>query len=346
MSLAAPSELSSFPPLLRTPDCGTGSGGICKTVYDLTHNAWLAESSDWLIAKPLKIALIIVVALAARWVAHRFITRATSGGGKLPLLLRPLKHRAPNGLREAAQSLLSERRRQRAETIGSLLRSAASALISTIAVMEILHELGVNLAPLIASAGIAGVALGFGAQNIVKDVLSGMFMILEDQLGVGDDVDLGQASGTVESVGLRTTKVRDGAGAAWYVRNGEILRVGNKSQGWGMVTIDIPLPFGTRIDQAQEVLERVATEIAADPAYTDQLLDAPQVLGVEQISNTGMTLRMIVKTTTAGQGPVARELRRRIADALEEAGIASGLGAGQLLLRAAPDGGTQPAGPT
>jgi small conductance mechanosensitive channel len=333
-------------PFARTADCGT-DGSLCKTIYDATHNAWLAESSDWLIAKPLKIALIIVIAMVARWLAHRFITRATtSGGGKLPMLLRPLRHRAPNGLREAAQSLLSERRRQRAETIGSVLRSAASALIFTIAVMEVLHEVGMDLAPLIASAGIAGVALGFGAQNIVKDVLSGMFMILEDQLGVGDDVDLGQASGTVESVGLRSTKVRDGAGAAWYVRNGEILRVGNKSQGWGMVTIDVPLPFGTRIDRAQDVLERVVREFATDPTYTGELLDAPQVLGVEQISDTGMTLRLIVKTTTAGQGPVARELRRRVTDALEEAGIPSGLGPSQLLLRAATDGGTQPGGPT
>jgi small-conductance mechanosensitive channel len=212
--------------------------------------------------------------------------------------------------------------------------------------MEVLHELGINLAPLIASAGIAGVALGFGAQNIVKDVLSGMFMILEDQLGVGDDVDLGQASGTVEAVGLRTTKVRDGAGAAWYVRNGEILRVGNKSQGWGMVTIDIPLPFGTRIDEVQQVLTRVATEFAADPAYRESLLEPPQVLGLEQISATGMTLRMIVKTTTAAQAPVARELRRRVADALEEAGIASGLGAGELVPRPARTGGAQPGGPT
>jgi small conductance mechanosensitive channel len=170
-------------------------------------------------------------------------------------------------------------------------------------------------------------------------------MILEDQLGVGDDVDLGQASGTVEAVGLRTTKVRDGSGAAWYVRNGEILRVGNKSQGWGMVTIDIPLPFGTKIDRAVEVLRTVVTEFAADPAFSESLLEAPEVLGVEQISSTGMTLRLIVKTTTSAQGPVARELRRRVADGLEEAGIPSGLTAGDLLLRAAR-GSTQPGGPT
>jgi small-conductance mechanosensitive channel len=333
----------------RVPNCLT-DGSLCEAVYNATHNAWLAESSNWLIVKPLKIALVIVIALVARWLAHRFIARLTSSSGasgrRRPLALRPLRERAPSSLVAAGRSLLSERRRQRAETIGSVLRSTVSALIFTIASMEILHELGINLAPLIASAGIAGVALGFGAQNIVKDILSGMFMILEDQLGVGDDVDLGQASGTVEAVGLRTTKVRDAAGAAWYVRNGEILRVGNKSQGWGMVTIDVPLPFGTNLARAQEVLERVAEEFAADPVFADQLLEAPEVLGVEQISNTGMTLRLIVKTTTGAQGPVGRELRRRVTDALDDAGIASGLAAGDLLLRAATNGGIQPGGPT
>jgi small conductance mechanosensitive channel len=343
---ASPSPSGSpFGTLLRAPACGNGT--LCRTVYDWTHNTWLAESSAWLITKPLKMALIVVIALLARWLAHRFISRATmpNGVGRVPGILRPLRERAPNSVRAATQSLLSERRRQRAETIGSVLRSGVSALIFTVATMEVLHELGLDLAPLIASAGIAGVALGFGAQNIVKDILSGMFLILEDQLGVGDDVDLGQASGTVEAVGLRTTKVRDGSGAAWYVRNGEILRVGNKSQGWGMVTIDVPLPLGTKLDRAVEVLRNVVTEFAADPAFAESLLDAPEVLGVEQISSTGMTLRLIVKTTTGAQGPVARELRRRVADALEEAGIPSGLTAGDLLLRAA-NTGTQPGGPT
>jgi small-conductance mechanosensitive channel len=332
-----------FPlPDLAAPDCRQ-DGSLCGAVWDWTGNAWLAESSDWLIAKPAKIVLIIGIALLARWLAHRFIGRATQTNGKrrIPTILRPLRERAPNGL---VGSLLSERRRQRAETIGSILRSGVSAMIFTIAVMEVLHELGLDLAPLIASAGIAGVALGFGAQNIVKDVLSGMFLIVEDQLGVGDSVDLGQASGTVEAVGLRTTKVRDGDGVAWYVRNGEILRVGNKSQGWAMVTIDIPLPFGTRVERAQEILQQVAADVAADPSFADSILEPPEVLGVEQISTAGVTLRSVVKTTTEGQGRVGRELRRRIADALEEAGIVSAL-TGEHLQRAAADR-SQPGGAT
>ncbi|HEY0487673.1 MAG TPA: mechanosensitive ion channel family protein [Mycobacteriales bacterium] len=322
----------------------TTTASLCETVYDWTHNAWVADSSDWLIAKPAKIVLIIVVALAARWVAHRFISRATRSNGhvRIPAVLQPLRHRAPGSLVAAGRQLLNERRRQRAETIGSVLRSGVSALIAAIAVMEILHELGLDLAPLIASAGIAGVALGFGAQNIVKDVLSGMFLILEDQLGVGDNVDLGQASGTVEAVGLRTTRVRDGNGVAWYVRNGEIVRVGNKSQGWALVTIDVPLPFGTPLDKAQEVLSRVTEEFAEDPAFADDLLEAPAVLGVEDITSTGMTLRLTAKTTTDAQGRVGRELRRRVTDALEDAGLAPD----PLLLRAAANGGSVPGGPT
>jgi small conductance mechanosensitive channel len=319
-------------------------GSLCEFVYSRTHNAWLAESSDWLIAKPAKIALVILIALVARWLAHRFITRATRSNGRsrIPMVLRPLRERAPGTLLAASRSLLSERRRQRAETIGSVLRSGSSAVIFTIAVMEVLHELGLDLAPLIASAGIAGVALGFGAQNIVKDVLSGMFMILEDQLGVGDNVDLGQASGTVEGVGLRTTKVRDGDGVAWYVRNGEILRVGNKSQGWAMVTVDVPLPYGTPLDRAQQVLDEVAAQFGEDPAFSDALFEPPASLGVEQISPTGITLRMTAKTTTDAQARVARELRRRVTDALEDAGLAPD----PLLLRGATNPGTQPGGPT
>ncbi len=151
----------------------------------------------------------------------------------MPAVLRPLKERVGNnGAGDAG--MVSERRRQRAETVGSLLRSVTSLVIGVLAVMLVLGEIGFNLGPFIAGAGIVGIALGFGAQNLVKDFLSGIFMILEDQYGVGDVVDLGAASGTVEAVGLRVTRLRDGNGTLWYVRNGEILRVGNKSQGFAL----------------------------------------------------------------------------------------------------------------
>src|SRR5262249_41604801 len=142
-----------------------------------------------------------------------------------PGLLRPLRERIPVGPLDTTL-VRTERRRQRAEALGSVLRSSISITIFAIAIMLILGELGVNLAPLIASAGIAGIALGFGAQNLVKDFIAGLFMLLEDQYGVGDAVDLGEATGTVEAVGLRITTVRDVRGVLWYIRNGEIVRVG------------------------------------------------------------------------------------------------------------------------
>ena len=168
----------------------------------------------------------------------------------------------------------SERRRQRADSLGSVLKSIASVAIFAVAVMLILGELGVNLAPLIASAGIAGVALGFGAQNLVKDFIAGLFMLLEDQYGVGDVVDVGEASGTVEAVGLRITTIRDARGVLWYIRNGEIVRVGNRSQGWALVIVDVPVGFAG-VEEAAAVLRAAAAGLADDPEFADDLLEPP-----------------------------------------------------------------------
>jgi small-conductance mechanosensitive channel len=312
--------------LAGPPDCVRAENSLCQVTWNATHNSWLTQSSSWLIARPLRIAMIVLVALLIRWFASRLIDRitaATAEGG-VPRILRPLRDRAPH-LIAATEGLVSERRRQRAETIGSVLRSIASAVIFVVASMMVLAELSLNLAPLLASAGIVGVAIGFGAQNLVKDFLSGMFMILEDQYGVGDIVDLGEASGVVEAVGLRTTTVRDGSGVVWYLRNGEVLRVGNRSQGWSVVTIDVPLPFTTKVESAQAVLDRVARDFGEDEQWKADLLEPPTVLGVESFSNVGLTVRMTAKTTTDAQWRVGRELRRRVTDALSEAGVPSGL---------------------
>jgi small conductance mechanosensitive channel len=227
-----------------------------------------------------------------------------------------------------------ERRRQRAEALGSVLRSIASAAIVVIALMLVLSELGLDLAPLLASAGIAGLAIGFGAQNLVKDFVAGMFMLLEDQYGVGDVVDVGQASGTVEAVGLRITTIRDAQGVVWYIRNGEIVRVGNKSQGWAQVVVDIPVGFAG-VKEAAEILRIAAARLSDDPQWSDDLIEAPEVLGVEQITADGAVLRTTVKTTSESQWRVGRELRRCLTDALDKAGIAERLGAGRILLHPA-----------
>ncbi|WP_222853871.1 mechanosensitive ion channel family protein [Fodinicola acaciae] len=322
--------------LSAQPACAADGGSICQSVWQATGVGWLAAASEYFVATPLKILLIVILAVIVHWVVRRLIRRMvrTSSEGKLPVILRPLSEHIPAAL--AAAGLASERRRQRAETIGSVLGSLTSVIIGAIAALMILGELGINLAPLLASAGIAGVALGFGAQTLVRDFLSGMFMILEDQYGVGDIVDLGEASGTVEAVGLRCTRLRDVQGTVWYVRNGEILRVGNRSQGWAVVVIDVPLPYGTQLLQATEVITRAANGLADDEQFSSDLLERPEILGVEQITNLGLTVRVTVKTTTDGQWRVGRELRRRLSDELEDAGITSAL-SGQLYVRA-PDG--------
>ena len=244
----------------------------------------------------------------------------------MPALLRPLRDRAPERVRAAVVPLLSdpvvhERRRQRAATMGSVLRSVTSMLVLTLAVIYALGVLGLNVAPLIASAGIVGVALGFGAQNLVRDFLSGVFMILEDQYGVGDIVDLGEASGVVETVGLRVTALRDINGTLWYCRNGEVLRVGNKSQGFAVAVIDLPLAHTTDVDDASDIAAEVATAaVAQEPMATD-VLAAPEILGVDKVTADTVTLRITVKVRPGRQWAVQRALNQRILDAFDERDI-------------------------
>jgi len=329
------------------------SSALCSQVLDLTHNQWLANSSYIVIVKPLRVIGIILVAILIRWLLHRAISRLTSSTSRaaMPALLKPLKERREQA--EAGQ-FIPERRRQRAEAIGSVLRSFVTAVVFTMAAMLVLGELGFNLGPLLASAGIVGVALGFGAQSLVKDLIAGLFMLLEDQYGVGDSVDLGDATGVVETVGLRVTTVRDSRGVLWYVRNGEIIRVGNKSQGWAMVVIDIPIGF-VNTEQATAVLRTAAQAMADEPEHATEFLEPPDVVGVEQLTVDGAVIRTIAKTTADGQPAVQRELRRRLSDALDSSGLSSQIAASRLLPRpavppsysvTAPESDSQPGGAT
>jgi small conductance mechanosensitive channel len=309
------------PLLSEPPQCVREAGTWCKRVYDLTHNDWLAGSADWLVAKPLRILLILVIALLARALARRLITRLTTmpprdDGGKLPSLLRPLRERAPDVLGPA----VIERRRQRAKTIGSVLSSLSTFVVYGLAFVLVLGELGINLAPIIASAGIAGVALGFGAQNLVRDFISGIFMMLEDQYGVGDIVDLGEATGTIEAVGLRITTLRDVNGTVWYVRNGEIQRVGNLSQGYAVAVVDVPLQYNADVERAAAVLGETASAAAAD-SLADDVLESPEVLGVESVTPEGIQLRLTAKVRPGRQFAVQRALRAAVIPALEDAGF-------------------------
>jgi moderate conductance mechanosensitive channel len=317
---ASPSVLAADDGLTGSvPDCA--DYWLCQQVYDWFGMDWLAENAQALIAKPAKILLIVVLATVIRLLAHRAIRRLTdrTATGAMPTILRARRIRAvaPGD----AGDQVAARRTQRAEAMGSVLRSFASIVVLGIAIVLVLGELGINLAPILASAGVVGVALGFGAQNLVKDFIAGIGIILEDQYGVGDVVDLGEASGTVEAVGLRITRLRDVNGVVWYARNGEILRVGNKSQGYAQVVIDMPVAHDTDLESCRTVMQEVADTMYADEEWAGVLLAEPESLGVEMITAEGVVMRLQVRTTNADQWRVGRELRLRLKERFALEGI-------------------------
>ena len=270
-----------------------------------------------------RIGLIIVLALVIRFLGHRAISRLVSRTvNGLPVPLRKVSVRA-RSLFDSEPSSSPARRQQRAETIGSVLRSILSFLVFTIAFVMVLQTLGLDITPILTGAGIAGVAVGFGAQNLVKDFLSGMFMILEDQYGVGDFIDAGLASGTVEAVGLRTTRLRDADGTIWYLRNGEIVRIANFNQGSSRVVVDVPVSYSQPLARAQEVLLAAAQSVAADERYAAAVLEPPEVWGVQSYEEKWLTLRVVIRTKAREADPVGRALRLAVKDAFDAEGIAS-----------------------
>ena len=277
------------------------------------HGFWHQHASV-LITKPAQCLAIVLVALLARAVAHRAINRlfSSSISGSVPRVLNPLAERARESAFLESTGLISERRKQRAETIGSVLRSAVSIVLLVTAFLLILTVWDVSLAPFLAGTSLVGVAVGFGAQNLVKDFLSGMFLLLEDQYGVGDVVDVGPATGTVESVGLRITRLRDIEGVVWYVRNGEILRVGNSSQQYAQVVLDVPLSRTGALAAAEAAIRSAAAGLYADADWQRHFLAEPELLGVESLGSDSLTVRLVARVRPLEQWRVARELRARI----------------------------------
>jgi small conductance mechanosensitive channel len=284
---------------------------------------FIEDHKDWIIAIPIRIATIIVVALIIRALFRRSIDRLVRPvrGGEVPRILRPFKERMESSAFIESTGLLSERRAQRAATIGSVLKSAVSLVILVIAFMTILAELKINLSPFIAGTSIVGVALGFGAQNIVKDFLAGIFMMLEDQYGVGDTIDFEKASGTVEAVGLRTTRLRDVNGTVWYVRNGEVVRVGNKSQGFAQVVLDVPIEARSDVAQASQAILDEAQRMRSEDEWSALFLGDPDLQGVESMTREETVIRMVARTRPGEQWRIARELRRRVRERLDRLDI-------------------------
>jgi small-conductance mechanosensitive channel len=229
---------------------------------------------------------------------------------------------AVNGAAAQAEvALVDERRKQRVRALGAILRSAASVTIFSIAGFAVLGDLGINLAPLLASAGVVGVAIGFGAQNLVRDYLSGIFMLVEDQYGVGDVITVGDATGTVENVTLRITRVRDVNGIVWHVRNGAIETVGNESQGWARAVLDFPVPFAADLVTIRNLLQETGDVMWHEPTWRAVMLEAPEVWGAQEITSDEVVMRMVAKTAPLRQWEVEREMRARVKAALYAAGI-------------------------
>jgi small conductance mechanosensitive channel len=255
-----------------------------------------------------------------RWAVHRVITRvvrAAVGRHEERLTRESRTERVIT----SATGVAPERQVQRMETLAAILRSVATAGIYGLAVLTCMAIIGIPLAPLLASAGVGGVALGFGAQSLVKDFLSGIFMIIEDQYGVGDYIDTGEAIGYVEDVSLRVTKLSDKVGRVWYVRNGEILRVANHTQGWSLAVVEMPVAYDEDITAATEIIQAALAEIHADAQWRDLLLAPPRVAGVETVTGGAVGIRLEARCTATLAPDIQRVIRERVKAALDAAGV-------------------------
>jgi small conductance mechanosensitive channel len=270
---------------------------------------------------PPKLAGLIIGAIILRYILHRFIKRLVARTIDRRPLTEVLSSARAAKIVFGDAAAYSERRTLRAETMGSVVRSIVTIVVSAIVIFMALDILGYSIGPLLASAGIAGVALGFGAQNLVKDFLAGAAMLLEDQYGVGDVIDMGQASGVVEAVSLRVTRLRSVDGTVWYVRNGEVTRLGNSSQDWARAVIDITVSYDVDTDRVRRLLSDIATKMTTEDDWVDLILEQPEVWGVERLGADGVVIRLVVKTKPLEQWRVGRELRERIKRRFEAEGI-------------------------
>jgi len=297
-------------------DCGTRDATLCGLINSVVGDIDDAKLISGLISVPLFVVAVLLVALVVRWVLRRVIRRTVTR-----IENEGPRRRGRIDLFEPADPISAQRRVQRAKAIGSILGAVVSIVVWTAAVFVILPSLGVDITGLVAGAGIVGIAVGFGAQTLVQDFVSGLFMIAEDQYGVGDVIDMGEASGVVEAVGLRTTRLRSVDGTVWHIRNGEVVRVGNMSQGWSRAVLDVGVGYGADVDRAMRLLQELGTEMRADEAFGAKILEEPEVWGVEALQPEQVTIRMIIKTVPLEQWVVAREMRRRIKHAFSQLGI-------------------------
>ena len=296
--------------------------GILRSgVTQTAKSDWAAFwSSVWgqVLLQVIAVVLIVVIALLVRAIAHRvvrlFVERIVSGVKR--------RQRAENTQALLASPVAAARIVARTRTLGSVLNNLVSA---TVAVIAILSIVGVINAQIIGAFSLItaalGAGLGFGAQSIVKDVLTGLFMVADDQLGVGDVVNTDLASGVVEAVGIRVTQIRDVNGVLWYVRNGEITRVGNMSQGWSRAIVDVTVPKDVDVEAVQQRMLQTATEVLSDPQWAPHIAERPELWGLESVTPDGVVLRLVARTRVNTRDDVAWSLRVHLREALEAAGV-------------------------
>lgn len=306
--------------------CGVDGSLICEWVFDRTNSEAWAVLADWFIDRPLRILFVIALAWMLVRLLRRLVKKFASEVAERSAGRRAGDDVTFGSLRRkvsiaTGRADSTDRATQRAVTLGRLLESLVSIVVWTTAIFIILGEVGISLGPLIASAGIAGIALGFGAQSMVRDFLAGIFVIVEDQYGVGDFIDVAFATGEVVQVGFRTTQLRDVEGVLWTIPNGEIQRVGNYSQVWSRSVFDIGISYNADIDHASRVIKEVLDDlwISGDPDTA--IIDEPEVLGVEELAESAVVIRARVKTEPSEQFAVARRVRAAIKKAFDVEGI-------------------------
>ena len=290
--------------------CGN-QGAFCEALYEWTDNEMLAEGVSFLLSTPFKIVIIIMTALILNRITRKGIRRLTDRLGKAT---------ANHGDSVVTERSV-ERAEQRANTSGSLLRSLSTAVIYGAALILMFEVFGISMIPIIASAGVLAIAIGSGAQSVVEDLLRGVFMLTEDQFGVGDRISVGAVNGYVERVTLRTTVIRDTQGTLWHVPNSEIDWVANEAQETSRATIEIGVSYTADIDEAMEVLQRAAEAAVADPAWQEHVTRPPEVSGVQELSDDAVNIRVIVWVDAGERRRFERHLRQQLKEALDAAGI-------------------------
>lgn len=287
------------------------------------HSTLSAMANDWFTTfwsqwhTLVRIALIILGAIIGRWILMlvvKRVVRSVEAGSRVKLKLA-------NPFGGEISPLANARLIQRTRTMASVLNNFITWTIFILVLTAVLSELGVALGALAAGAGLLGAGIGFGAQSLIKDLISGLFIVGEDQFGVGDSVNLGEISGTVESVGLRVTQVRDIDGVLWYVRNGEILRVGNHSQGWSRAVVDVALDYNTDVDAAKRVIEDAAGKVASEPGNTEKVIGEPTVVGIQVLSGDQVVVRVVQQVKFGKADDLAIGLRTELKRSLDASGI-------------------------